>query len=87
MSMPMKSNGRQIVMSRLTEYLRKPMSETTDIIVSAVVGGAAWVVFQIVPNILPFQEGLEAGLAGAIAAAFYLRARNNLTKSPPSFPE
>ncbi|MEL6663361.1 MAG: hypothetical protein AAFR33_10180 [Pseudomonadota bacterium] len=74
-------------MSKLTEYLRRPMSETTDILVSGVIGGAAWAVFQIVPNILPFQAGLETGIAGAIGAAFYLRARNNLTKTPPSLPE
>lgn len=74
-------------MSKLTDYLRKPMSETTDMLVASIVGGAAWVLFQAVPNILPFQAGLETGLAGVIAAVFYVRARNNLTKSPPAFPE
>ena len=74
-------------MSKLTNYLKKPMSETTDMVVASIVGGAAWVVFQIVPNVLPFQAGLETGFAGVIAAVFYVRARNNLTKAPPSFPE
>ncbi|MEM8564581.1 MAG: hypothetical protein AAGF57_20235 [Pseudomonadota bacterium] len=74
-------------MSKLTLYLKKPMSETTDMVVASVVGAAAWALFQIVPNLLPFQAGLETGAAGVIAAMFYIRARNNLTKAPPAFPE
>lgn len=74
-------------MSKLTDYLKKPMSETTDMVVASIVGAAAWVLFQVAPNILPFQGGLETGLAGVIGAMFYVRARNNLTKAPPKFPE
>jgi hypothetical protein len=68
-------------MSKLTEFLRKPYSVTVDAIVSAIVGGAAYLAFQIVPNILPFQGALEVGLAGVIAAMFYMRARDNLTNT------
>ena len=74
-------------MSKLTDYLKKPMSETTDIAVSALVGAAVFIVLKAVPDILPLQDAFEVGLAGSVAAAFYIRARNNLTKAPPQFPE
>ena len=74
-------------MSKLTAYLAKPQSVLADVVVSVAVGAAAYVAFSAFLGWLPFASALAPATAGVVGALVYKRARDNLTKQPPKFPE
>lgn len=74
-------------MSRLTDYLAKPQSVLADVVISVAVGAAAYVAFGLFLGWLPFSDALAPATAGVVGALVYKRARDNLTKQPPKFPE
>lgn len=74
-------------MSKLTDYLKKPQSVLADVVISIAVGAAAYVAFAAFLGCLPFADALAPATGGVVGALVYKRARNNLTKQPPKFPE
>jgi len=74
-------------MSRFTEYLKKPQSITMDAIVAVCVGAVAYVAFTTFLGWLPFADVAGPAVGGVAGAITYMRARDNLTKTPPTFPE
>lgn len=74
-------------MSKFSEYLRKPQSITMDAIVAVCVGAVAYVAFGTFLGWLPFAGVVGPAVGGVAGAITYMRARDNLTKQPPKFPE
>ena len=74
-------------MSKFTEYLKKPQSITMDAVVAVCVGAVAFVGFTTFLGWLPFAGVVGPAVGGVVGAMTYTRARDNLTKTPPKFPE
>lgn len=74
-------------MSKLTEYLKKPASVTMDAVVAVGIGATAYLAFTALLGWLPFASLVGPALGGVVGAMTYSRARDNLTKQPPKFPE
>ena len=77
-------------MSKFTQFLNKPASVTSDIVVAVACGAAAIVVLKAFLPVIPFLGGLADLIAwplGAVLAAMvYHRARQNLIDpTPPAF--
>lgn len=74
-------------MSKFSEYLKKPQSVLADSVIAVCVGAAAYVGFTTFLGWLPLADVLGPALGGVVGATVYMRARDNLNKPPPSFPE
>ena len=74
-------------MSTFSEFLKKPQSVTADALVAVCVGAVASFAFGLFLGFLPFAPLLSGAVGGVAGAITYMRARNNLLKSPPTFLE
>jgi len=73
--------------SKFTEYLKKPQSVAMDAFIAVCVGGAAYLLFTTFLGWLPLADIIGPAVGGVVGAMTYTRARDNLNKSPPHFPE
>jgi|AntDeeMinimDraft_5_1070356.scaffolds.fasta_scaffold56853_2 hypothetical protein len=74
-------------MSKFSEYLKKPQSVTMDAVIAVCVGGAAYLIFSTFLGWLPLSDIIGPAVGGVVGAMTYTRARDNLLKPPPTFPE
>ena len=71
--------------TELKKIIIKPLSVTTDAVISIGVGIVAFLLIGLIKGILPFGDAMQAAGAGVIAAMIYMRARTNLLDPTPAF--
>jgi len=71
--------------TELKKIIVKPLSVTTDAVISVGVGIVAFLLIGLIKGILPFGDAMQAAGAGVIAAMIYMRARTNLLDPTPAF--
>lgn len=71
--------------TELKKIIIKPLSVTTDAVISVGVGVVAFLLIGLIKGILPFGDAMQAAGAGIVGAMVYMRARTNLLDPTPAF--
>lgn len=75
-------------MSKLTKYIEKSASVTSDVIFSLIIFVAATVIANLalglpIISLIPFKPYVAGAIGAFLGLVFYYRARRNLTKANP----